>query len=64
MFVFAAMSLAQGTTSRVTGVVADTSGAPIPGASVTLKQEGTGSILKAQTSDSGSYVFDLIQAGS
>ena len=54
----------QGTTSRVTGIVTDSSGAPVTGATVSLKHEGTGSTLKTQTSDSGVYVFDLIQAGS
>ncbi len=54
----------QGTTSRVTGTVTDSSGAPISGATVTLKHEGTGSTLKTETGDSGTYVFDLIQAGS
>lgn len=61
---FASLGLAQGTTSRITGSVTDTSGAPVAGASVTLKHEGTGSTLKSQTSDGGTYVFDLIQAGS
>lgn len=55
---------AQGTTSRITGVVTDSSGAPVSGATVTLKHEGTGAKLKSETSDSGVYVFDLIQAGS
>src|SRR5438477_5028765 len=57
-------ALAQGTTSRITGVVTDSSGAPLNGATVTLTQEGTGATQKAQTSDSGTYTFDLIQPGS
>src|ERR1051325_10886540 len=56
--------LAQGTTSRITGVVTDASGAPVAGATVTLTQEGTGTTQKAQTGDSGTYTFDLIQPGS
>src|SRR5512141_1113170 len=58
-----AAAFSQGTTSRVTGVVTDASGAPVTGATVSLKHEATGATLKTQTSDSGSYVFDLIQAG-
>ena len=54
----------QGTTSRVTGTVTDAAGSPVVGASVTLTREGTGTSLTTQTSDSGFYVFDLIQAGS
>lgn len=64
LFALASTGLSQGTTSRVTGVVTDSSGAPVSGASVTLKHESTGLTLKAETSDSGVYVFDLIQAGS
>ena len=55
---------AQGTTSRVTGTVTDGSGAAVTGATVTLKNDGTGVSLTAETSTSGVYIFDLIQAGS
>ncbi len=57
------MAFSQGTTSRITGSVTDGNGAPVAGALVTLKQDGTGTTLKLQTSDSGTYVFDLIPAG-
>lgn len=64
LFLLAGAGFSQGTTSRITGVVSDSAGAPISGATVSLKHEGTGATLKTQTSDSGTYVFDLIQAGS
>ncbi len=54
---------AQGTTSRVTGTVTDSSGASVSGATVTLTSEGTNASITTQTSDGGSYVFDLIQPG-
>src|SRR5690242_5244700 len=54
----------QGTTSRVTGRVQDANGAAIPGALVTLTNEATGVSFTAQTSDSGSYAFDLVQVGN
>src|SRR5437016_11353616 len=60
----ATVALAQGTTSRVTGVVQDKNGASVAGATVTLANEGTGVSLTAQTSDSGTYTFDLIQVGT
>ncbi len=63
-FALATTTFAQGTTTRITGIVTDTAGAPVAGASVALKREGTGIILTTQTSDSGGYVFDLIQAGT
>jgi hypothetical protein len=55
---------AQGTTSRVTGTVADSAGAAVPGAMVTLTNEATNVSLTTETNDSGVYVFDLIQPGN
>jgi Carboxypeptidase regulatory-like domain/TonB-dependent Receptor Plug Domain len=68
LFAVVAMSatncFAQGTTSRLTGVVQDKNGASVAGATVTLTNDGTGISLTAETSDSGTYTFDLIQVGS
>ena len=60
----ATTSLAQGTTSRLTGVVQDKNGASVAGANVTLSNDGNGISLTTETSDSGTYTFDLIQVGS
>lgn len=57
-------AFAQGTTSRLTGTVLDSSGAAVSGATVTLTNEGTGTSQTTQTGESGAYAFDLIQAGS
>ncbi|MCS6874199.1 MAG: Plug and carboxypeptidase regulatory-like domain-containing protein [Pyrinomonadaceae bacterium] len=54
----------QGTTSRVTGVVTDTTGAVVPGATVTLTNEATGTSATTQTNASGVYVFDLVLPGT
>lgn len=54
---------AQGTTSRVAGHVTDSSGATIPGATVTLTNEGTGVTFASVTTDTGNYVFDAVQVG-
>ena len=64
LITMASAALAQGTTSRLTGVVLDQKGAAVPGATVTLTNDGTGIALTAQTSDGGTYTFDLIQVGS
>ena len=61
---FCITAFAQGTTTRITGTVYDPSGAPVPGATVTIVREGTGAPLTTQTSDSGRFLFDLIQAGT
>jgi hypothetical protein len=58
-----ALANGQGTTSRVTGTVQDVNGAAISGAMVTLTNDGTGISFNTQTSDSGTYVFDLVQIG-
>ncbi len=62
--VFALAGNAQVGTSRVTGVVTDKTGAVVPGATVTLTNEGTSVAFTTQSSDSGTYVFEAIQIGS
>ena len=64
VFFYAAKSSAQGTTSRVTGVVTDPSGAIIPGATVTLTNPSTNISLTAKTTSAGVYVFDSVQVGT
>ena len=61
---FCISAFAQGTTSRITGTVYDAAGAPVSGATVTIKRDGAGAGLTTQTSDDGRYTFDLIQAGT
>jgi Carboxypeptidase regulatory-like domain/TonB-dependent Receptor Plug Domain len=58
------ISIAQGTTSRLTGTVTDNNGSVVPGAKVTITNEGTNISNSTQTSDDGSYTFDLIQVGN
>jgi hypothetical protein len=55
--------LGQGTTSRIGGTVQDGNGASVAGALVTLTNEGTGISFKTETSESGTYAFDLVQVG-
>src|SRR5215210_4901821 len=65
LFVFCLVAVAsgQGTTSRVTGTVQDANGAAVAGAMVTLTNAATGVSFTTDTSDSGAYAFDLVQAG-
>src|SRR5215475_10321580 len=63
LFLLAGQDYGQGTTSRVTGTVVDTTGAVVPGATVNLTNEANNVSFTTQTSDSGSYAFDLIPAG-
>ncbi|MGQ0763324.1 MAG: carboxypeptidase regulatory-like domain-containing protein [Acidobacteriota bacterium] len=64
LLIVTTVGFAQGTTSRITGVVTDPQGAAVAGATVKLTNEGTAVALTAETSDSGTYTFDLIQVGN
>src|SRR6516165_9643023 len=64
-FFFAAVSaLGQMSTSEITGTVRDTSGAVIPGASVTAINEATGISYKQETTQSGLFGFPALPAGT
>jgi len=56
--------LAQGTTSRVLGVVQDPTGAAVPGATVQLINEATKAVFLTKSSETGAYVFEAVQSGS
>ena len=60
----ATMAWSQGTTSRITGVVTDKSGAVVPGASVTVTNEGTGTSHRVTSGAGGVYVVDSMQVGT
>jgi hypothetical protein len=55
---------AQGTTTRVLGVVEDPSGAVVGNANVKLTNEGTGVAFNTKSSDAGTYVFEAVQPGA
>jgi hypothetical protein len=61
---FAIEVLGQGTTSRVTGIVEDPSGAAVAGANVKLTNEASNTSFETRTSETGNYVFDAIQVGN
>jgi carboxypeptidase family protein len=56
-------ALAQVTSATLYGIVNDPSGAVIPGAEVTLINEGTSATLKAVSDDAGEFVFNFVPAG-
>jgi len=63
LFCMVAVASGQGTTSRVTGTVQDANGASVAAAMVTLTNEATGVSFTTETSESGTYAFDLVQVG-
>jgi len=64
LFFVSVSAWAQGTTSRVVGVVSDSSGAVVPGSKVTLTNEATGVAFNTETTAAGNYVFEAVQVGS
>jgi len=53
----------QGTTSRLTGTVTDSTGAAVAGAGVTLTNQGTSGSFRTKTSDNGVYAFEALVTG-
>lgn len=53
-----------GAGGSIVGAVNDPSGAVVPGAEVTLKNNLTGTTVKTTTSSAGQYVFPVVQVGT
>ena len=60
----AAAAAAQTTTGRISGIVADASGAVLPGATVTVTDPRTGFTRSATTDAQGSYTFTNLPRGT
>jgi hypothetical protein len=58
------LALAQTDTARLIGTITDSTGAVIPGASVTASNSGTGRSVTARTSASGEYVVTALPPGN
>src|SRR5215469_10862694 len=56
MFLTSSSLLAQGL-GRISGTISDTTGAVIPGATVTVTQVGTGTKTNVKANDQGDYIF-------
>jgi len=62
--VLTATGLAQDYRGRIEGVVTDQTKAVIPGAIVTLLNVNTGVRVVKETTDTGLYLFDLVDPGT
>jgi hypothetical protein len=60
----AAGTSAQDVRARLQGLVTDTSGGILPGASVVLTNDGTGVAATRTTNPDGRYLFDFIESGT
>lgn len=57
-------ALAQVDQGTITGVVTDSSGALVPGASITLTDTDTGLVLRSKADANGIYTFSPIKIGN
>src|SRR5947199_496205 len=60
----AALAIAQTATSRITGTVSDVSGALVPGATVTARNEATGVTYTQTITEAGLYAFPSVPVGT
>lgn len=64
MLAFQNQALAQASTSNVHGIVTDTTGAVVPGATVVLTNTGTNITQRTKTDSKGYYVFPQVSTGT
>src|SRR5436305_7157165 len=63
IFLLAQSAFAQSDRGTITGTVADSTGALIPGAAITLTNDGTAARYDTVTSDTGNYTVPALPAG-
>src|SRR5882672_4276262 len=63
-FLMTGVALAQTGSSRITGTITDVSGALVPGATVTARNEATGVTYTQTTTEAGLYGFPSLPVGS
>ncbi|MDQ6760543.1 MAG: carboxypeptidase-like regulatory domain-containing protein, partial [Acidobacteriota bacterium] len=62
LFCACLMAFSQVSTSEITGTVRDSTGAVVPGAQVTARNEATGITYRQTTTNSGLYAFAALPA--
>jgi uncharacterized protein YfaS (alpha-2-macroglobulin family) len=63
LLISSAAARAQVTTADLVGTIKDSSGAVVPGVTVSLTNEATGVVRSTTTSESGRYFFTSLQPG-
>ena len=59
----ATSAFAQFETADVLGTIRDASGAPVPQASITLRNQDTGAIAKTKPDEGGNFTFPNVKVG-
>ena len=60
----AAPTAAQTSLGRMSGTVLDSSGAVLPGATITMTSDQTGQVQSTTSTETGAFVFPLVQVGT
>src|SRR5215203_7034724 len=63
LMISAAAALAQTASTQILGLVTDSSGAVIPGATVTATRVDTGDRRTTTSNETGNYIFPLVDSG-
>jgi hypothetical protein len=64
LFVFSSMMFSQGDRGTITGTISDSSGAVVASASVEAKQQETGAVYQAASSNTGNYTLSQLPTGT
>src|SRR3954471_11080385 len=64
LLITCAAVFAQTASTQILGLVTDSSGAVVPGATVTATRVDTGDRRTTTTNDTGNYIFPLVDSGS
>jgi hypothetical protein len=63
LLIFAAGACAQTASTQILGLVTDSTGAVVPGATVTAKRVETGDVRTTTSNETGNYIFPLVDSG-
>jgi hypothetical protein len=64
LILVAAGASAQTVSTQILGLVTDSTGAVVPGATVTAKRLETGDVRTTQSNETGNYIFPLVDSGA
>jgi len=64
LFLAASSVLAQTASTQILGLVTDSTGAVLPGATVTAKRMETGDVRTTASNETGNYIFPLVDSGT
>jgi hypothetical protein len=64
LFVLASGASAQTASTQILGLITDSTGAIVPGATITAKRVETGDVRTTTSNETGNYIFPLVDSGT